>query len=481
MYKELSPKQLLLYNWRLTEEFNQCETIIATGAIRTGKTEIGSKSFSKDAMKMVRITPRDYRTKGYNLFTIVSTTKSLALLNIIEPAVKTLESKGYAEARTTRQFYRAKGNVFVHTTAPMGMLQVKDYYGNITRFLYIGADNKRALIKITGITVRGWLLDEAPLLGGNEEDNIIFIERMYERTATFRTAPYGRPLQMMTTNPQTGEDGLFYQKFIKGGWHKNILVISFTLLDNPIFTQKDIEYYRKIFTIAQFLRKIMGKWVRDNELATYPKFDKIRHVRKFDEVIKYDFVELNIGLDEGQSDARAFVLQGFTRYFNKVVYIDEYHYKNMPEKPIKDINDYVVDFWEKCIEWYSILNKPMTLRYDSAALYIVEPFKRYKIKHNITVPVVIKPVNKARVLNKSKGKNSAIKERIDFTNILLGSDSIIYSDRCPVLINATSRCSNKNGIRVDDGKTNNIDIIDASEYGPKHRLKLIQDRIMLRR
>ena len=479
MYTELSKKQVVLSIWRDIPYYKDCETLIATGAIRTGKTEIGSKGFHKEAMKLVRSTPRDYRTKGYNLYAVVSSTKSLALLNIIEPIIISLELKGYSECRTVKQFYKASKNVFVHTTHPMGMVQVKDYKGNITRYLYLGADNKRALNKVTGLTLRGWFLDEAPLLGGVEEDNIAFIERMYERTATFRTEPYGRPLQIMTTNPQTGEDGEFYKRYIQGGWSKGILVLSFTLLDNPIFSQKDVDYYERIFTKAQFLRKVMGRWVRDNSVATYPKFDYTRHVKPHSEVLAMKFVEMRIGLDEGQRDARSFVLAGFTPNYEKIAYIDEYYYKNDPNKKIKDINDYIADFWEKAQEWYETFKKPMVLEYDSAALYIVEPLKRYKAEHRITIPVIIKPVYKGlEDKGKAKGKNSAIKERMGFTNILLGSDNVIYSDKCKVLADATSKCINKDGMRVDNGKTNKVDILDASEYAVKKRLKLMQDRIM---
>ena len=479
MYKEISDKQLLVYAWRDCEALNDCDTLLATGAIRTGKTEIGSKGWGKDALKLVRATPKDYRTKGYNLFAIVSTTKSLALLNIVEPMIKSLEQKGYRECRTARQFYRAKGNVFVHTTHPMGLVQVKDYYGNVTRFLYIGADNKRALIKVTGLTLRGWFLDEAPLLAGNEDDNHTFIQRMYERTATFMTEPYGRPLQVMTTNPQSGQEGKFYQSFIKGGRDKGIAVVSFHMLDNPIFTEKDVERYRKILTKNQFARKIEGKWVKDNEVATFPKFNHKDHVTPHSQVMGYNYVELCIGLDEGQRDARSFVLTGFTQNYEKEVKYDEYYYKNEPEKEIKDINDYVKEFWEKAQQWYDELGKPMEVKYDSAALYIVEPLKRYKLKHYPHLPVIIRAVNKRKELTKVKGKNSAINERTDYTNIIMGAKILEVSDRCTVLIDTYDKCVNKNGTRVDDGKTNKIDILDASEYGDKHRIKLIQTRIMM--
>jgi len=480
MYNNISPKQLLLYIWRDIPEFSHCETFIGTGAIRTGKTEIMSKGYRRDAIKLTANTPHDYRTKGYNLYTIVSVSKSLALLNIIEPMIDDLLRKGYKEVEKTRPFYKSKKNVFVHTTSPMGMLQVKDNEGNITRFLYVGADNKRALNRVTGLTMRGWFLDEAPLVGGTEEDNITFIESMYERTATFRTEPYGRPLQVMTTNPQTDEDGLFYQRYIKGGWDKRIAVVSLWLLDNPIFTQDDVEYYRKLFTPAQFERKVMGRWVRDNSVSTYPKFDRTRHVVPHSEIIKHDIIELTIGLDEGQRDARAFVLTGFTRGYNKVLKLGYYYYKNSPNKAVKDINDYKVDFWTKAEQWYKEFGMPMTLYYDSAAKYIVEPFKRHQIKHDIRVPMVIKPVNKKATLSTIKGKNSAIKERINFTNMLFGIDAVEISDRCDMLIKAYSNCINKDGMRIDDGKTNLVDLLDPSEYGEKHRLKLIQNKLTVR-
>ena len=483
MYEKLSPKQLALYSWRHIEEYKNCDTCLATGAIRTGKTEIGSIGWYEDAMFMVAATPQSYRTKGFNLFSIISTSKSLAILNIIEPILVQLQEDGYQECKTARSFYKSKGGTYTNTTYPMGLLQIKDTKGNITRFLYIGADNKKVLSRVTGLTLRGWFLDEAPLLGGVDEDNIKFIEVMYERTATFRLPVYGgRPLQMMTTNPQDDDECMFYQKFIKGGFSKGILVLSFELLDNPNFTEEDEEYYRRILTKAQFLRKVKGKWVKDNELSTFPKFSKERkptgNVITRAEALGRKYQELNIGLDEGQRDARAFVLTGFDMSFTRITKIGEFYYKNTPEKKIMDVNDYIVEIWNHAIKWFMMFHIPITIRYDSANLYLLEPLKRYKQKHNINIPIIIKPVNKVGVLGKSKGEGSAIKERWEFVNLMLGLKLYDVSEDCPILIRALDRSTNKNGMRIDDGRTNNVDIQDASEYGEKHRLKLLYVRGM---
>lgn len=478
MYEKLSPKQLVLYSWFHIEEFNDCEICLATGAIRTGKTEIGSTGWFEDAMMLVADTPTAYRTKGFNLFTIISTSKSLALLNIIEPIVISLEVDGYKESKTIRQFYKSSGGTFVHTTSPMGLLQIKDTEGNITRFLYLGADNKKVLNRVTGLTMRGWFLDEVARLGGVEEDNIKFIEVMLERTATFRVKPYGRPLQMMTTNPQTDDEGMFYQRFIKGGFDKGILVISFEFLDNPQFTKEDEDYYRKLYTKAQFLRKIKGRWVKDNELSTYPKFDKVKCVKTREEIMSRKFNELAIGLDEGQSDARGIVLTGFDKVktMDRISKVKEWYYKNTPEKPVMAIDDYANKIWDKAIEWYALFDMPIKLFYDSANLSLGVLIKKYKRQRNITIPVVVKPVNKASVYG-AKGEGSAIRERWEFINIMLGAGLYDFSEDCPVLIRAINRSTNKDGARIDDGHTNNVDIQDASEYSEKHRLRRIQNKV----
>lgn len=147
-----------------------------------------------------------------------------------------------------------------------------------------------------------------------------------------------------------------------------------------------------------------------------------------------------------------------------------------------DIDDYKVKFWEKAGEWYELFGRPMTLYYDSAAKYIVEPFKRYKVKMGIKTPVIIKPVNKAATESTIKGKNSAIKERIEFDNNLMALGRLLINEnRCMELARAYSKCINKDGVRIDDGKTNNVDLLDASEYGEKHRLKLMKDKLTIRR
>lgn len=474
MFKELSEKQKALYYWYDIPEWQDKQILIATGAIRTGKTVIGSYAFLKYAMKLVRDTENDRKEKGYNLFAVISMSEALALLNIIENWVNRLELKGFREVRNQYEFESAESNVFLHRKKPIGLLEIKDYSGNITRFIYLGADNKRAMNRVTGLTLRGWFLDEGALLGGNEEDNIKFIERMIERTSSFR-ANGGRPLQMITTNPQSGEDGLFYQSFVKGGWNKGILVMSFRLIDNPTFTQEDIDYYKRVFTDSQYRRKILGEWVRDNETLVYPKFNKETHVIAPESILKHEIVELAVGVDEGQRDARAFVLAGFARNYEQVLYLDEYYHRNKEGVEPKDVNDYVKDFYAKLKEWYDIYRKPINVYVDSASLYLIVLLKKEAANHKI--PVTIAGVNKTAI---NSNASSAVQERIDFTNMLLGTSRIYYSNQCKHLIDATNKAVKKDGDRVDDGKTNNVDILDASEYAVKHRMRVMTDKIMYR-
>lgn len=474
MFRQLSEKQKALYYWYDIPEWRDMQIMIATGAIRTGKTVIGSYAFLKYAMKMVMETEDEHKEKGYNLFAVISMSEALALLNIVENWINRLELKGFNEVRTANEFETSHGNVFLHRRKPIGLLEIKDHVGNVTRFIYLGADNKRAMNRVTGLTLRGWFLDEGALLGGNEEDNIKFVERMIERTSSFRTNG-GRPLQMITTNPQSGEDGLFYQSFIKGGWNKGILVMSFRLVDNPTFTQEDIDYYKKVFTDSQYRRKILGEWVRDNETLVYPKFDKDTHTVASESILKHEIVELAVGVDEGQRDARAFVLAGFARNYEQVIYLDEYYHRNKEGVEPKDVNDYVKDFYAKLKEWYDIYRKPINVYVDSASLYLIVLLKKEAANHKI--PVTIAGVNKTAI---NSNASSAVQERIDFTNMLLGTGRIYYSNKCKHLIDATNKAVKKDGDRIDDGKTNNVDILDASEYAVKHRMRVMTDKIMYR-
>ena len=474
MFKELSDKQRALYYWYDIPEWQDKQILVATGAIRTGKTVIGSYAFLKYAMKMVKETTDENKEKGYNLFAVVSMSEALALLNIVENWINRLELKGFKEVRTQPDFENAQGNVFLHRRKPIGLLEIKDHAGHVTRFIYLGADNKRAMNRVTGLTLRGWFLDEGALLGGNEEDNIKFVERMIERTSSFRTNG-GRPLQMITTNPQSGEDGLFYQSFIKGGWNKGILVMSFRLIDNPTFTEEDINYYKKVFTDSQFRRKILGEWVRDNETLVYPKFNRDMHTAAPESILKNEIVELAVGVDEGQRDARAFVLAGFTKNYEQVIYLDEYYHRNKEGVEPKDVNDYVKDFFAKIDDWYRQYRKPINVYVDSASLYLIVLLKKEAANHR--TPVTIAGVNKTAI---NPSASSSVQERIDFTNMLLGTGKLIINHDCTYLIDAMSKAVKKDGDRVDDGKTNNVDILDASEYAIKHRMRVITDKIMYR-
>ena len=327
--------------------------------------------------------------------------------------------------------------------------------------------------RVTGLTLRGWFLDEAPLLAGNEEDNIKFITVMIERCSSFRKI---RAIMMMTTNPQSGEDGLFYQTYIKGGFEKGILVLSFNLLDNPEFDQEDIEYYRKIFTQSQFERKVWGKWVRDLEKLVYPKYNPAIHDIDDKEIDKMKFVKMTVGLDEGQGDARAFVLTGFTNQYREVVHIDEYYHKNKENVEPKDVNDYVDDFIETCMEWINRFRKPLYLYADSSALYLIVLLK--KAIQRSGLQIIVKSLNKTKV---EKNEISAIHERTNMTNMMMGCGMLKVGSKCVQLKKAYSKTIKKDGVRIDDGKTNNIDILDASEYSVKSDIKILKELIIKRR
>jgi hypothetical protein len=139
------------------------------------------------------------------------------------------------------------------------------------------------------------------------------------------------------------------------------------------------------------------------------------------------------------------------------------------------VNDYVKDFYAKLKEWYDIYRKPINVYVDSASLYLIVLLKKEAANHKI--PVTIAGVNKTAI---NSNASSAVQERIDFTNMLLGTGRIYYSNKCKHLIDATNKAVKKDGDRIDDGKTNNVDILDASEYAVKHRMRVMTDKIMYR-
>jgi len=441
MYQSFSRKQLFAYMWWRLSKYKYFRRVVLNGAIRTGKTDIGlSRAFLDWAFDT--IDNSTIKVKGWNRFFVTGYTKSNVEETVIDPLIDYASKKGY----WTRKNGTA-GYVYIK--------RIKNGVSQTMIIRYFGMDNKVAFKRAQGLTYHGGCVDEGGLI------DIKSIETLEGRCITFKDYKI-----FMTTNPEGDDTHPFYQNYIKGGFDKGTLVITFELLDNPLFTKDDEIYYKKVFTPTMFLRKVKGKWVR-SEGAIYKKFDK-RHIvdlqTNFD---TNEYVRFNIGVDYGETDATVFTLVGIRKGLRGLDIIDTWYHKN-DDYDEKAADDYEDEFAKWAIGWKEKCRKPFQT-YTEINLYRML-LKDIRLKG---VAIINKAIKKPEYENKK-----AIQERINMTNMMFGANMLRIHRGCKELIGALNNTPyDDKGIRLDNHSTN-IDSLDSMEYGSITEYKLIRNKIM---
>lgn len=460
MFKRISRKQALAYTWWRLKKFADTRIMILNGAIRTGKTDFGSKGWLDWAIDITTNTIE--KMKGWNTFALIAATKQTAYENVILEWITYLEGKGYIQATIRYKLQKYKRSY--HINEQMGILTIKTE-GVFLRIRYIGANNKKATERIQGMTLRGLFIDEAGLIGLN------IIENAIGRCATWRDHRI-----VMTTNPEGNESHPFYMQYIKGAWHRGILVLSFWLLDNPIFTMEDVEYYRRIFTPSMFMRKIKGLWVRATG-AIYKSFSRKKHVVDglYKQAQGKDYAKLYVGIDYGETAATVFTLEGQRNRNIGLDILTGYYHKNNPYDE-KDINDYADDFFKWIVPIYEKFGKIINVKVESAthgkSFYKIIKARAKKLGYNW---LRIEMVNKYKKDPQSAG---AILERIDTLNMMLGAEFIRIDSEMKHLIAAIQNAVwKKDKEERLDNETSDIDSLDSLEYGFLDLILAIRRRI----
>lgn len=458
MFNKLGRKQAFILFWWTLPQYKHIKQIVLNGAIRTGKTDLGFRSFFNWSLHVVKKT-KD-RMKGYNSFLIIGATRDTVYENIIEPFIVMLRVRGYKQVESYKQLSQSK-KAFFHNSSN-GRITLK-HKGHKITYKYVGANSKRAVISIQGGTRRGVFIDEAALIPSSAIENAIM------RTISFEDA-----IIWHTTNPEGDEEHEYYKQFIFAGIHKDILVLSFELTDNPMYTQKHVEYYKKVFTATMFARKVLGKWVRGTG-GIYQKFLKEIHVHKlWDNLEDEGYAAFRIGVDYGEADATTYILTGILTQLRGIDILRCKYHRNS-DRSYKSIDDYAEDFFdfidminEKFMEVYGAL-KPIEIFVDSANLTVRNYFmKEAQIRHYRNIKFI--RVNKMSQLQKGHSdanEQRNIKERIMVNNLLIGANMFRVDEGCPEVISAYRMAIwGKDGNRLDDSSVrfNPVDVLDAIEY-----------------
>lgn len=465
MFTTFSEKQVVLHN--VEELFPYQELYVVHGAIRTGKTIIGSRSWLLHRLEMTAATLDEEKSKGWNRYAIVGVTRPIVYENIITDLMLFLKDLGYKERKRLVDLKTKKGKSYF-LNGQSGYLYIR-YKTKISVFRYFGLDKENADRYMRGSTYRSVLVDEAPLISIN------LLSKLLGRTLTFRDRK-----NMFIGNPEGDEDHDFYKTYIIDGYKKNYAVLHFMFLDNPLFTQKDVDELKLKLPPNMFAQQIQGKWVLITEGPCYPKFND-DFVISASTMMKFNIEILSIGIDTGYTDSFHIHLTGLTRKLDEVCYLDEFFHQNDPSlQNDKGPFEYIEDFVNEVTRYYEEYCIPFGIRVIE--VYVDSADKGFRIALEKIVRerrlywISIKRLNKKETLLKEK---SNIKSRIVFENILQGYGKVWYSERVPHLIESTKKAEFKNNIRLDNKKTAKyIGSLDAKEYSTMSRMKIIKDNIM---
>ena len=193
------------------------------------------------------------------------------------------------------------------------------------------------------------------------------------------------------------------------------------------------------------------------EGACFPVQMKEFNISDFEGRFNY----ISVGIDYGDNDATTAVA---TAELDGVFYIIGQYYDKSPNKLITEKEEEIRNFLNALRDEYQT-EIDVYCDTNPQTLYIM-------LKQDIYLldGIYIKKVNKAKIYTKSK---SAIQERIDATNILIGKGEIYLSQDLEQVRTALLEARyDRNGNRLDDG-TSDIDTLDALEYSLKPEIKYI--------
>ena len=388
--------------------YTNYSSLIADGAIRTGKTTVMGISFISWSMDTFN---------GKN-FGICGKTVKSAERNVIKELMK---------IKYLRQNYKMK------YSSNNSLLTVTR--GNVTNYYYIfGGRDESSYTLIQGITLAGVLLDEVALMPRS------FVEQAIARCSVDGNKKF------FNCNPES-PDHWFLKEWIQQADLKNARVIHFDLDDNPGLSETVKEEYRRSYAGVFYQRYILGKWVRAEGLI-YNDFANNTDNYIFDSEPN-GIAYINIGVDFGGTNSKhTFVCTGFTQGFKDVVVLED----KMVETNVSpaELDALYVDFVKMC---YNKYRKPITTYPDSAEQVLIKGFKLASAREGL--------VN--QIFNAKKGE---IKQRILLVLKLMAQGRFHIMRRCQNVRRALENAvwdEKHIDTRLDDATTD-IDTLDAMEY-----------------
>lgn len=296
--KTFSPKQAEILRFAYNDE----ETLICDGAVRSGKTIVMTLSFVLWAMTHF----------NHTNFAICGKTVSNAERNILRP------------------FQQIEGMPFtLNYKISNRMLTVQS--GEKENYFYLfGGKDESSYALIQGLTLAGVLFDEVALMPQS------FVDQAIARTLSFANAKI-----WFNCNPES-PNHWFYKEWITNEERK-YKHLHFLMRDNPILTEKEIQRAESLFTGVFYDRYIRGMWVRAEGII-FPEFvnNPDRWIIKREDVPK-TFRTVEIGFDIG-GNGSAYAMTCTGQGYDGVQYRLKAEKRQAEDMAMDDIEKFVVEF-----------------------------------------------------------------------------------------------------------------------------------------
>ena len=306
--KTFSPKQAEILRFAYNDE----ETLICDGAVRSGKTIVMTLSFVLWAMTYF----------NHTNFAICGKTVSNAERNILRP------------------FQQIEGMPFtLNYKISNRMLTVQS--GNKENYFYLfGGKDESSYALIQGLTLAGVLFDEVALMPQS------FVDQAIARTLSFANAKI-----WFNCNPES-PNHWFYKEWITNEERK-YKHLHFLMRDNPILTEKEIQRAESLFTGVFYDRYIRGMWVRAEGII-FPEFANSpdRWIIKREDVPK-TFRTVEVGFDIG-GNGSAYALTCTGQGYDGIQYKLKAEKRQADEMTMDDIENFVNEFCGECEEKYGV-------------------------------------------------------------------------------------------------------------------------------
>lgn len=306
--KTFSPKQAEILRFAYNDE----ETLICDGAVRSGKTIVMTLSFVLWAMTHF----------NHTNFAICGKTVSNAERNILRP------------------FQQIEGMPFaLNYKISNRMLTVQS--GDKENYFYLfGGKDESSYALIQGLTLAGVLFDEVALMPQS------FVDQAIARTLSFANAKI-----WFNCNPES-PNHWFYKEWITNEERK-YKHLHFLMRDNPILTEKEIQRAESLFTGVFYDRYIRGMWVRAEGII-FPEFanNPDRWIIKREDVPK-TFRSVEVGFDIG-GNGSAYAMTCTGQGYDGIQYKLKAEKRQAEDMAMDDIEKFVNEFCADVEKKYNV-------------------------------------------------------------------------------------------------------------------------------